>query len=137
MVTYNRPSPDVSRYCEERAFSSLVRKGGFDYLLDRWTKIVTHVETGYRASFDEYLNDMDARGIIDELATYASNDEWMSVEALLPSLDNRFRGATRPVGVCIWGERRAAKHRYNSDRDWWYFRVPMNLEHVRDRGYWP
>ena len=101
MATYQHPSPDVSRYCEQRGFSSCVRDGGFDYLLDCWAKTVAEVETGYRGLFDEYLNDMDARKIIDELATYASDDEWAQVEALLPHLDERFCAATRPVEVCI------------------------------------
>src|SRR5437763_4377769 len=129
MATYTRPSPDVGRYCEQRGFSSRVREGGFGYLLDRWTKIVGEIEAGYRGLFDEYLNDMDARKIIDELATYASDEEWSEVEALLPSLDDRFLAATRPVEHCIWGERNATKHGYRADRDWWYFRVPTNKEH--------
>lgn len=137
MATYERPSLDVRRYCEERGFSSRVCEGGFDYLLERWTKIVAAVEEGYRLCFDEYLNDMDARKIIDELATYASDGEWAEVEDLLPSLDDRFHVATRPVEVCIWGEGNAAKHGYGADRDWWYFRVPTNLERVGDRGRWP
>jgi hypothetical protein len=134
MATYQRPSPDVSRYCEQRGFSSRVREGGFGYLLDRWTKIVAAIETGYRGLFDDYLNDMDARKIINDLATYASDDEWGEVEALLPSLDERFHAATRRVEVCIWGERRAGQHGYRADRDWWYFRVPVNLKRVGDRG---
>jgi hypothetical protein len=137
MATYQRPSPDVSRHCEQRGFSSGVREGGFGYLLDRWTKIVAEIETGYRGLFDEYLDDMDARRIIDELATHASEEEWAEVEAMLPSLDARFHAVTRPVEVCIWGEHNAAKHGYRADRDWWYFRVPSNLERARDRGRWP
>jgi hypothetical protein len=127
----------VIRYCEQRGFSAGVREGGFDYLLDRWTKIVARVETGYRGLFHEYLNDADARKIIDELATYASEDEWGRVEAVLPSLDARFHAATRPVDPCIRGEHNAAKYCYRADRDWWYFGVPVNLEHVADRGRWP
>jgi hypothetical protein len=137
MFSYPRPSPDVSRYCHERGFSPRVCEAGFGYLLDCWTKIVAEVEAGYRGLFDEYLNDVDARRIIDELASYASDAEWAEVEASLPSLDGRFHAATRPVEVCIWGEHNAAKHGYRADRDWWYFRVPTNLEHVGDRGRWP
>jgi hypothetical protein len=137
MSAYPRPSPDVSRYCEQRGFSFRVCECGFGYLLDRWVKIVAEVETGYRGLFDEYLNDMDARKIIDELATYASDDEWEAVDAALPSLDARFLAASRPVDVCIWGERNVAKHGYRPDRDWWYYRVPVDLSRVGDRGRWP
>jgi len=137
MATYERPSPDVSRYCEQRGFSSRVREGGFGYLLEGWKHTVVEVEDGYRSLFDEYLNDMDGRKIIDELATHASDEEWAEVEAMLPSLDARFHAATRPVEVCILGEHNAAKHGYRMDRDWWYFRVPTNLGRVGDPGRWP
>lgn len=71
-----------------------VREGGFGYLLDSWAKIVAEIETGYHGLFDEFLNDMDARKIIDELATHASDEKWEAVEAVLPSLDARFFAAT-------------------------------------------
>lgn len=137
MATYQRPSHNVRRYCEDRGFSSRVREGGFDYLLDRWAKIVAEVEAGYRGLFDEYLNDMDVRRIVDELGTYASDDEWAAVDAALPSLDTRFLAATRLVDTCIWGERNRAKYNYRLDRDWWYYRVPTDLSGVGDRDRWP
>jgi hypothetical protein len=137
MAAYRPPSPDVSRYCEERGFSSHVREGGFGYLLDRWTKTVAAVEGGYSLSFYEYVNDMDTRMIIDELATYASEDEWADVEVALPSLDARFLAATRPVEPCILGERNVTKYGYRPERDWWYYRIPIDLSRVGDRSRWP
>jgi hypothetical protein len=137
MATYQRPSPEVRRHCEDCGFSSRVCEGGFDYLLDRWTKIVAAVEEGHSLYFDEYLNDMDARKIIDELGTVASDGEWAAVEAVLPSLDARFLSATRPVDTCIWGERNVAKYGHRPDRDWWYYRVPLDLSRVGDRERWP
>ncbi len=110
MNNYRPPSRDVHQYCEKRGFSQHVCEGGFDYLVHRWTKIVSAVESGYRLSFYEYLNDLDARKIIDELATHASEAEWRDVEAILPALDTRFLAATLPTGVCICGEHRAMQH---------------------------
>jgi hypothetical protein len=98
---------------------------------------VAHVVAGYRLSFEEFLNDMGARRIIDELGTYGSDDEWAAVEAVLPSLDARFLAATRPVETCVWGERNVAKYGYRPDRDWWYYRVPLVLSRVTDRDRWP
>jgi len=137
MATYQQPSPDVRRYCEEQGFSSNVREGGFDYLLHCWGRAVARVEESYRLSFYEFLNDMSARRIIDEMATYASDDEWAAVEAALPSLDARFVAATRPVETCVCGEHNAAKYGYSPDRDWWYYRVPLDLSSVSDRDRWP
>jgi len=137
MATYQRSSPDVSRYCERRGFSRHVCEGGFGYLLGRWTKIVAAVEAGYGLLLDEYLNDLDARRIIDELATHASDEEWADVEAVLPSLDERFVEATRPVSACAYGATDEQKSRYDRGRHWYYFRVPQDLSLVPDRERWP
>ncbi|HEY2587718.1 MAG TPA: hypothetical protein VGI81_18370 [Tepidisphaeraceae bacterium] len=136
MATHRHPSPEVSRYCEGRGFSSLVCRGGFDYLLESWTRTVAAVEGGYWLSFDEYLNDMDSRNIIDELPTYASDDEWAGVETMLPPLDARFHAATRQVDACIWGECNEEKYGYRPDRQWWYYRAPADMSRVADRDRW-
>jgi hypothetical protein len=137
MGIYRPPSPDVRRYSEARRFSRNIREGGFDYLLRRWTNIVAAVEAGYRLTFYEYLNDLDARRIIDELATHASDEEWAEVEAALPSLDERFRKATQPVNASLYGGSDEQKSKYHPDRDWYYFRESVDLSHVRDRVRWP
>ena len=137
MATSQHPSGDVQRYCETRGFSRLVRDRGFPYLLERWATTVSAVETGYELLFDEYLNDVDARKIIDELAGDATDTEWSVVKAVLPALDSRFFSATRPVPSCIWGDQNAIKHGYSADRDWWYYRLPLNLTRVTDGERWP
>ena len=130
------PSSAVKQYCEQHGFSRLVRDGGLDYLLRRWDRIVAHVDEGYHGLFVEYLNDMDARRILNELLPIASAEERAGFERLVPPLDDRFLRATRPVDFCIWGKETAAKCGYRHDRDWWYYRVPTNLSRVSDREEW-
>jgi hypothetical protein len=113
------------------------REGGFDYLLDQWALTVRLVEKGYPRLFDEYLADLDTRQMIDELATYASDEEWADVEAVLPLLDERFLKATRRVECCVWGEHNAAKYGWRVDREWWYYRLPTDVSRVLDPEYWP
>jgi hypothetical protein len=131
------PSPTVRKYCEQRGFSRFVCNGGFDYLLRCWERIVAHVDEGYQGSIDEYLNDMDVRRIINELLPLASDEEQDKVERVGPSLDGRFLKATCPVDSCIWGQENAAKYDYRRDRDWWYYRIPINLGRVSDQDKWP
>jgi len=131
------PSAGVRAYCEARGFSSLVRERGFPYLLEGWADTVGAIEAGYAALFDEYLNDVDGRRIIDELATHATDAEWAAVESALPALDSRFVAATRPVPSCVWGDWNAAKYGYSPARDCWYYRLPVNLSRVKDRERWP
>ena len=122
-----RPSSAVREYCERRGFSRFVCNGGIDYLLLRWSRIVAHVEEGYRGLIEEYVNDMDARRIISELLPIASDGERARVEAVIPALDERFLEVTVPVDSCIWGAKAAADYGYRPDHDWWYYRVPIDL----------
>jgi hypothetical protein len=115
----------------------LVCEHGFPYLLESWAKTVSALEAGYDSLFDEYLNDVDSRKIIDELSIHASDAERAVVEASLPALDSRFVAATRPIAMCVWGDQNATKYGYSPERDWWYYRLPSNLSRVADPGRWP
>ena len=136
MPRYQPPSADVRRYCEERGYSSNVRNGGFHYLTESWRRTVALVEAGYPLLFYEFINDLDTRRIIDELAAHASDEKWKDVEAVLSSLDQRFLKATRPVSVCLYGASDEQKSQYQPVRDWYYFRVPTDLSRVPDPGGW-
>ena len=114
-----------------------MRDRGFPYLLERWAETVSAIETGYHLLFDEYLNDVDSRKIIDELSTHASCAEWAMMKVTLPGLDARFLAATQSVSSCIWSDHNAARYGYSPVRDWWYYRLPANLTHVADRERWP
>jgi hypothetical protein len=128
----DNPSPAVREYCKQRGFAEFVCEGGVDRLLRSWSFTVAEIEKGYALTFDDYLNDMDARSIINELLPIATEGERAKVEACIPALDNRFRLATRLVEGCIWGRKNAAKYNWLPDRDWWYYRVPTNLSRVGD-----
>jgi hypothetical protein len=69
--------------------------------------------------------------------TASSDSERIQVEAVLPQLDSQFVEATRSIDSCIWGEENAGEYGYRPDQDWWYFRIPVNLNHVEDPGSWP
>jgi len=88
---------------------------------------VAHVEEGYNGIFEEYLNDMDARRITNELLPIASDEERARAEAVVPGLDERFFKVTVPVDSCIWGGKIAANYGYRPDRDWWYYRLPIDV----------
>jgi hypothetical protein len=133
----DNPSPAIREYCTRHGFSERVRDGGLDYLLHGWQLTVSDVVEGYTGLFDEYLNDMDGRRIIDELLPLEDATELRKVEASLPALDDGFIKATLPTSSCIWSEDVAQKHKYQPGRDWWYYRIPSNLGRVEDPDAWP
>jgi hypothetical protein len=131
------PSPLVREYCERSGFSERVCLGGIDYLVESWRQTTDQIFKGYRGLFDEYLNDMDARRIINELMPITSESERTRIHDPLSVLDGYFREATQPCETCVWGDEWAAKHGYDPDRDWWYYRLPRILDFVEDRETWP
>ena len=102
-----------------------------------WQRTVGDVVEGFTGLFDEYLNDMDRRRIIDELLPLADDTERRMVAASLPALDDDFFKATLLTSSCIWGEDVAEKHEYHPGHDWWYYRIPSNLGRVEDPDAWP
>jgi hypothetical protein len=131
------PSPKVRQFCLEQGFSDRVREGGFEYLLQGWENTVAEVESGYRALFDEYLNDVDGRHITSRLLLLADGNEREMIQSKLPQIDNKFFEATVPTGTCIWGDEAAAREGLDQQRHWWYFRVPQKLDCVEDLENWP
>jgi hypothetical protein len=127
----------VRQYCIEQGFSDRVCEGGFEYLLQGWENTVSEVDNGYRALFDEYLNDVDGRHIISRILPLADDKERAMVESKLSGIDIRFLDATAPTGKCIWGDEAAARDGLDERRHWWYFRIPRKLDCVEDRENWP
>lgn len=133
----NTPSRLVHDYCIQKGFSERVRTGGLDYLVDGWRLTVAAVIEGYSCLFDEYLNDMDSRRIIDELKPLADDRERRMLVAFLPALDEAFFKSTYSTDSCIWGADVATRCGYRPDQDWCYYRVPKNLSRVEDPERWP
>lgn len=132
-----QPSQPVREYCIQRGFAARVCNEGLDYLLATWQRTVCEILEGYRGLFDEYLNDMDGRQIISELVPLATEAERKSVLDELSLLDHSFFKVTRSLEACIWGADQAARHGYEPNENWWYYRIPQNLDSAEDRDAWP
>lgn len=137
LTEMTEPSQPVREFCKRSGFAEQVCNGGLDYLLGSWRRTVHRIVEGYRGLFDEYLNDMDGRRIINELMPVASEAERARSVELLSTLDNSFLDATLACEACIWGDDQAAKHGYDRNRDWWYYRLPKILDFVEDQNTWP
>src|SRR5262245_27496739 len=120
--------PDPIRdMLRQRGASPAAVRGGLDYLIQRWRKIVESVERGggdAETDMDDYLSDMDARQLLHDALEIAGEKRYARFAEELDSLDERFHAATWPVDVCIWGAKSAMKEEWTPQRNWWYFRLP-------------
>jgi hypothetical protein len=108
----------IRRFLRARGAGGHVVDGGLAGLVDAWEQTADQIEVGYPLTLDDYLNDLDARQLI-ELALRSMPEPRGSLLARLRRADARVRAGSVPVPRSVWGE----EHRADA-RSWWYFRVP-------------
>jgi hypothetical protein len=61
----------VRRYLTERRVARHVVEGGLDYLVERWTRVATWTEAGAEWYWEEWVNELDGReilqGVLDDV----------------------------------------------------------------------
>lgn len=100
----------------------------FREFVERWAEIVSQIESGYVLSYDDYLNDIDLRRIIDErrrlVSDAVASDVMEQLSRSLVDSDDRFRNATVDVQRNIWGKAVEREEGWGPGREWYYYRVP-------------
>ncbi|MBL0940578.1 MAG: hypothetical protein IBJ03_16905 [Gemmatimonadaceae bacterium] len=92
----------------------------WEHGLERWSRIVEEIESGYALTYDDYLNDLDLRHALNGLP------EQDPRHATLVGLDARFKAQTFPSGSCAWGDENAAAEGWEREREWYYWRLPTH-----------
>ncbi len=90
-----------------------------DALLDQWARTVDDVEHGYALTYDDYLNDLDLRRSLADVALSPEEAE------RLAALDARFAETTYPSGECVWGVDNE-EEQWDRVTHWYYWRLPKH-----------
>ena len=115
----------VREYCRRREFGHPIVYGTFDCLLKGWERTVNSIVSGkFHFSFDEYLNNMDGRKILEELIEVANNTLPAEIKEQMWQLDCKIRKSLQRSSVCIWGTKNSLKYGYSSQKHWYYFMLP-------------
>ncbi len=105
-------------------------------MVEQWAQTAAQVERGYTLTFDDYLNDLDLRRLIDEhlRAGGDSRDDTLqkalphtpphSLSVALAAADERFRRATIASAENVWGAENERVEGWNAEREWYYYRKP-------------
>ena len=116
-------------------------------MVEQWAQIAAHVERGYSLTFDDYLNDVDLRRLIDEriralgesrsgAMPKSSNEAILKSPSLaipkslgvaLAAADDVFREATTLSADNVWGADNERDEGWNAEREWYYYRWPRSL----------
>ena len=118
------PTDPVRPFLEQRGCPPHVVAGGLDGLLHHWESVVEDVEEVYPLGLDDYLDDMDARQLLEEALAVAPPAARRAIAPRLKDADARMRELVVPVKRCLWGDARARENGWTSERSWWYFTRP-------------
>lgn len=108
--------------------SSAPREPLLDTLIANWGAVAAAVDRGYALTFDDYLNDVDLRQLIERRLSAATEQDIRITRELrvrLAQYDEIFRLATEPTTHCIWGDDNARDSGWGPEREWWYYRQPL------------
>ncbi|HYE18238.1 MAG TPA: hypothetical protein VEA69_07325 [Tepidisphaeraceae bacterium] len=121
------PPPDPTQaFLRSRKSPPDVVAGGLSGLIDRWRKTVAQIRQGYRLTFDDYLNDMDVRQLIEETLPHATVRQHKQATAALFELDEAAQSHLVRAGKCLWGRKAESEHGWTPERNWWYFMRPKS-----------
>jgi hypothetical protein len=99
-------------------------EAGIAGLVEQWENAVEDVEQGYPLGFDDYLDDMDGRQLLEGALEVASAEERREVQARVRAADERMKAVLEPAKGCLWGADTARENGWTAEANWWYFRVP-------------
>jgi len=116
----------VREFLRRRGAPDTVVARGMPGLIESWERTATAIEQGYAFGLDDYLNDMDARQLIDDAWGAASDHERRRVEDRLADADRRVRERLVERSHCLWGDGVAQYHGWSRERNWWYFMQPAS-----------
>ena len=121
------PSNDdtIRDYCLHRGYSRPVVDGGANYLIKKWTTLAQSLANGKLFIVDEFLNEVDGRGILNELFDLMSDSEHEAIYPSIEQADALFLQHTIDAPECLWGALNEDKYGYARAINWWYYREPI------------
>jgi hypothetical protein len=121
-------SNQVRDFLVEKGCPLHVAERGLIGLVESWEKVVQSVENGYSLTLDDYLNDLDARQLLEEALAVATVNERINLETRIMHADDLMKGLTRRASVCLWGDELAEEEGWNSKKNWWYYACPVDAD---------
>ena len=116
----------VARFLRARGCPEEVVTGGLVGLIEGWEHTAHQVQRGYPLGLDDYLNDLDARQLIEDLVTEVPGTAPDFMLKRIEAADLSMQEAVQPVEECLWGEALADREGWTPEENWWYFSLPKN-----------
>jgi hypothetical protein len=116
----------VRNFLREKGCGEHIVERGLEGLVEKWEDVVQSVEEGYSLGLDDYLNDMDARQLIEESLVVATPPRRERFVERVNRADELMKGLVEPARRCLWGAEIAEEEGWTTQENWWYFSRPIN-----------
>ena len=117
---------EVMQWLRVRGCPDHVVEDGLPGLIARWERVAEECARGYRGGLDDWLDDLDARQLLFELAQEfpAGIDE--PLDARLAAADASLGSVTYTADECVWGGESARENGWAAKVEWWYWCIPLD-----------
>ena len=117
----------VAQWLLARGCPDHVIAGGAEGLLAQWERLAAGCMESYVGGLEDWLNDLDDRHMLFELAQEIPEAISESFDARLAAADTSLRESTRLLAECVWGDGLAEEHAWSPEVEWWYWRAPLKM----------
>ena len=124
MTTEFPHTEEIKAILKDKA--NLVRQYGLNYLIPKWKRFTDNYADNEELIY-EWLNEIDARKIIDEILVILSYRERLKIAEVLKTIDTEFIEKTFEINECIWNDIVEKENKYDRQKNWYYYRVNQNL----------
>ena len=124
MTTEFPHTEEIKAILKDKA--DFVRQDGLNYLIPKWKRFTDNYADNEDLIY-EWLNEMDARKIIDEILVILPNTESAKITEVLKAIDTKFIEKTFEINECVWNYKVEKENKYDRQKNWYYYRVNQNL----------
>lgn len=119
------PADPVAAFLRDRGLADEIVSEGAEGLVARWEQAARDAERErYPFGIEDWLNELDGRQLLHELATRVPAALPAGLAARLAEADARLEAVTVTAGACLWGDSLAARMGWRAAHEWWYWRTP-------------
>lgn len=113
---------NVDDYINSQQYSDKVKKGGLEFLLNKWKYICSRIPYDCHYQYDEYLNDLLTRKVIHNVFKNCNIDK-ENVDKLR-EIDLIFKRKTIEIDECLWPVSGDLQLPYSKEEYWFFYRIP-------------
>ncbi len=115
----------VREYLQETGCGDHLIRRGLAGLVENWEGIVETVKDGYLLGLDDYLNDLDARQLLEEALAVATDEQREEYDQRIRQADRAMKSLVTSTSRCLWSDEVAEEEGWSAEANWWYYSRPV------------